>query len=138
MSSLECQMSSLSWKIKILIVKKVWERVWKKCIIVALCIPLDSWAFRNWILFYYQMAVCCQKKKAFLFHFFPDSARHSFSSRSFHAETQKAFDLNAALSQGHVRGPVWRWSSAKTVISYLKSFQITVCFYELILLRYLL
>lgn len=47
--------------------EKVWERVWKKCRIVALCIPLDSWVFRNWILFYYQVTVCCQKKKHFSF-----------------------------------------------------------------------
>lgn len=49
---------------------------------------------------------CVARKKAVLVHFFPDSARYSFPSRSFHAETQKAFDLNVALSQGHVRGPV--------------------------------
>lgn len=93
--------------------------------IVAPCVPVDSWVFRNWILFDYQKAVCYQKKKHFSF---TDSTRYSFSSRSFHTEAQKAFDFNVALSQGHVRGPVWRWSSAKTVISYLKSFQTTVCF----------
>lgn len=78
----------------------------EKSTIVALCVPLDPSSFRNWIFFDYQMAVYCQEKKAFLFLFFPDSAQFSFASRSFHSETQKVFDLNAALSQGHIRGPV--------------------------------
>ena len=38
------------------------EKVWKKSRIVAICIPLGSSVFRNWILFDYQMAVCYQEK----------------------------------------------------------------------------
>lgn len=38
------------------------EKIQEKSWIVALCVPLDSWAFRNWILFDYETAVCCQKK----------------------------------------------------------------------------
>lgn len=94
----------------------------EKSRIVALCVPVNPSSFRNWIFFDYQMALYCQERKAFLFFFFPDSARYSFPSRSFHGETQKAFDLSAALPLGNIGGPVWRQSSAKTVISYLKSF----------------
>lgn len=133
LSSLDCQLSSLSWKTKISIMKKYRKKA-----------ELLPFVF-HWILERsetgYSLIMkrqCVARKKAFLFHFFPDSARYGFPSRSFHAETQKVFDLHATLSPGQVRWPVWRRSSAKTVISSLKGFHTTVWLYELILLWHLL
>lgn len=132
LSSLDCHLSSLSWKRKILITKNYEKKKARQN-----CCPLCSTEFLSIQILAALWNPNCSvlpEKKALIFHFFPDS----FPSRSFHAEIQKAFDVNAGLSQEHVRGPVWRWSFAKTVISCFKSFQTTVCFYELIFLWYLL
>lgn len=130
------KLSLWSWKTKILIMKKSGEKKKK-----AELLPLHLTRFLSiqklhnlWLP---NASVLPEKKH---FSFTSSLIVHDtvFLLGPFSMKPKRIFDLNATLSQGHIRAPVWRGSSAKTLISYLKCFQASVYLYELMLLRHLL